>query len=409
MSPARSPLLKPLHVFESWQPVISGYTSRSRALIAAQIGAGGFEPRVLVTSRQGSYGQALIEPPEGLGDRVRLVSPSARENGLRRLRRFSMETRHLERAIEQMVIDHGADLIHVHWSGGIGRVAANVAARVGIPLVAEVRFDLAGAIMSETVRIPLPGLERVLRRHFEGHLKQAQAVIAASESLAAFLRSEFPGLTDRLSVVPNGVNPEVFRPGPPDPQLRASLGLEDKFVIGTTSNMLRYEGLDLLIKALAEVQHQLPHVQPLFVGAGTQSGQLQNLAQRLGVRATFTGLVPAAQVPAYLRLIHLFVVPRRDATITRHAGPIKLVEAMACGLAVLGSRLGDIATLLADGRGALVEPESVPALTSALMPLCQQSQTRQEMGRRAHQYAMAALNWDNAARIHRRIYEQVLP
>jgi len=389
--------------------VISGYTSRSRALIAAQIRAGGFEPRMLVTSRQGSYGQTLIEPPEGLEDRVRLLTPSAKEIGLRRLRRFYVETRHLERAIEQMVIDHGADLIHVHWSGGIGRAAANVAGRLGIPLVAEVRFDLAGAMMSETVRIPLPGLERVLRRHCEGHLKQAQAVIAASESLAAFLRGEFPELKDRLSVVPNGVNPDVFRPSPPDLQLRASLGLEDKFVIGTTSNMLRYEGLDLLIEALAEVQRQLPQVQGLFVGAGTQSGHLQKLARRQGVRATFTGLVPAAQVPAHLRLIDLFVVPRRDATITRHAGPIKLVEAMACGLAILGSRLGDIATLLADGRGALVEPESVPALTRALMTLCQQSQTRQEMGRRAHQYAIAELNWDTAARIHRGIYEQVLP
>lgn len=405
----RSLSLKPLHIFESWHPVISGYTSRSRALIAAQIRAGKFEPRVLVTSRQESYGEESIASLEGLEDRGRLVSPSFREQGLRRLRRFYVDPRHLERAIETMVIDHGADLIHVHWSAGIGQAAANVAARLGLPLVAEVRFDLAGAMMSETVRIPLAGLERALRRHFERHLRQAQAIIAASASLAAFLRSEFPGLSDRLSVVPNGVNHELFRPGPPDPQLRDKLGLKDKFVIGTTSNMLRYEGLDLLIRALVEVQRVLPHVQSLFVGAGSQCEHLQKLAHQLGVRATFTGWVPAAQVPDYLRLMDLFSVPRRNATITRHAGPIKLVEAMACGLPVVGSRLGDIATLLADGGGALGEPESVPALASALVTLCQQSETRREMGRRAHRYAVSELNWDTAARIHRRIYEQVLP
>jgi glycosyltransferase involved in cell wall biosynthesis len=402
------PPLKPLHIFESWHPVVSGYTSRSRALIAAQIHSGDFEPRVLVTSRQGTYGKTSIDSPDGLGDRIRYVCPSSKEIRWRRFRRFYVDSRHLELAIEKMVIDHGADLIHSHWSAGIGRAAANLASRLGLPLVAEVRFDLAGAFMSETVRFPLPGLERALRRHFERHLTQAQAVIAASDSLARFLRAEFPWLGDRLFVVPNGVDLERFRAGPPDPELRARLGLEGSCVIGTTSNMLRYEGLDLLIQGLVEAQRQVPNIQALFVGAGTQAEHLQKLAYQAGVRATFTGLVPAAQVPQYLRLIDLFVIPRRDATITRQASPIKLVEAMACGLAVVGSRLGDIEILLADGRGALVEPESVPALTKALVNLCQQGETRREMGRRAQRYAMSEFNWETAAKTHRRIYERAL-
>ncbi len=374
----------------------------------SQILAGGIEPRVLVTSRQGSYGKKTVEPITDIQDRYRLVAPSTREKLLRRFRRFYVDTGHMERAIEQMVVEHGADLIHVHWSAGIGQSAANVSAKLGLPLVAEVRFDLAGALMSETIRIPIPGLERPLRHHFEGHLKQASAVIAAGDSLAAFIRSEYPSLSDRLYAVPNGVNSELFRPGPPNPELRAKLGLEGKFVIGTTSNMLRYEGLDVLIRALAKLQRTTPSIHALFVGAGTQAENLQKLAQRLGVSATFTGLVPGAEVPRYLRLIDLYVIPRRDVTITRHAGPIKLVEAMACGRAVVGSRLGDIAQLLSEGRGAVVEPESVQALTTMLATLYKENKTRQEMGRRAHLYAKSQLNWANAAEIHRKVYERVL-
>ena len=374
----------------------------------SQILTGQFEPRVLVTSRQGSYGKDSIELLTGIEDRHRLVAPSNKEKLLRRFRRFQVDTAHLERSIEQMVADHGADLIHVHWSAGIGRAAANVSARLELPLVVEVRFDLAGAMMSETVRVPIPGLERALRHHFEGHLGQATAVIAAGDSLAAFITSEYPSLTDRLYVVPNGVNSELFRPGPPDSDLRAKLGLEGKFVIGTTSNMLRYEGLDVLIRALSELQRTTPAIHALFVGAGTQAENLQSLAQRLGVPVTFTGLVPGADVPEYLRLIDLYVIPRRDVTITRYAGPIKLVEAMACGLAVVGSRLGDIAPLLSEGRGAVVEPESVPALTAMLGTLARETETRLEMGRLAHLYARSQLNWASAAAIHKKIYERVL-
>ena len=123
---------------------------------------------------------------------------------------------------------------------------------------------------------------------------------------------------------------------------------------------------------------------------------------------TFTGLVPGADVPEYLRLIDLYVIPRRDVTITRYAGPIKLVEAMACGLAVVGSRLGDIAPLLSEGRGAVVEPESVPALTAMLGTLARETETRLEMGRLAHLYARSQLNWASAAAIHKKIYERVL-
>ena len=400
--------LRPLHVFESWRPVVSGYTTRSWELITAQIRASGFEPRILVTSRQDSYGKQAVDSMEGLGHRLRLVPPSPLEQRLRGLRRFQVDRGHLEQAIERAVAELDADLIHVHWSAGIGRAAANVARKLGLPLVAAVRFDLAGAMMSETVRVPVPGLERVLRNYFEGHLRQAQVVVAAGDSLTEFLKHERPDLADRLYSVSNGVNLQRFQPGPADPELRRKLGLDGKFVIGTTSNMLHYEGLDLFVQAMARVKQAIPDVHALFVGGGTQAEAVRRLADNLGVPATFTGLVPSTEVPSYLRLFDLYVIPRRDVTITRHAGPIKLVEAMASGRAVLGSRVGDISHLLAEGRGRLMEPDSVSALAAALINLASDPKTRAEMGCQARRYAETNLNWANAAQQHRAIYHRVL-
>jgi glycogen synthase len=388
--------------------VVSGYSSRSWEIISSQIAAGGIEPRVLVSSRQRTYGQDTLTPCEGLGGRLYAVPPSALESWARRLRPFQVHRRHLEEEITSAIEQSGADLIHVHWASGIGKAAAAVATRLNLPLVAEIRFDLAGAMMSETVRFSVPPLERTLRRYFDGHLTRANAVVAAGDSLAAFLRGERPDMANRIFAVPNGVDTEKFQPGQPSPGLMARLGLEGKFVVGSTSNMLRYEGLDLLVRSLKTLQREVPSVHALLVGGGTQLEQLQRQAGKLGVPVTFAGRVPAADVPELLRLFHVFVVPRRDVTITRFAGPIKLAEAMASGLPVVGSRVGDIPTLLADGRGVVVEPGSIVALARTLADFVADPDARLRMGERARAWTETHLRWSVAAETYREIYEMVL-
>ncbi|HEY3443283.1 MAG TPA: glycosyltransferase family 4 protein [Paludibaculum sp.] len=403
-----SKTIRPLHIFESWLPVVSGYTSRSWEIIAGQIAAASLEPRVLVSSRQQTYGQETLTSCEGLEGRLHAVRPSALESWTRRLRPFQIHRQHLERAIISAVEETGAELIHVHWSSGIGKAAAAAAKRLGLPLVAEIRFDLAGAVMSETVRLPAPPLERALRRYFDGHLDGADAIVAAGDSLAAFLRTERPELASRVFSVPNGVDSQRFQPGPADPDLLARLGLEGKFVVGSTSNMLRYEGLDLLLRSLEVVQRRVPMVHALLIGGGTQFEQLQVQARTTGVPVTFTDKVPADEVPQLLRLFNVFVIPRRDVTITRFAGPIKLVEAMASGLPIVGSRVGDIPTLLADGRGVVVEPDSIQALACTLADVATDAGGRARMGGLARAWTETHLRWSGAADRYRELYEMVL-
>jgi glycosyltransferase involved in cell wall biosynthesis len=178
--------------------------------------------------------------------------------------------------------------------------------------------------------------------------------------------------------------------------------------VGTTSNMLHYEGLDLLILALAKAQQAGVPVHGLFVGGGPCAAALRQQAEALGVPATFVGRVPAAQVPGWLRRMDLFVVPRRDLTITRFAGPIKLVEAMAAGLPIVGSRIGDIEPLLTNGRGLLIKAGWVEALAEAVIELAGQPDRRAALGRLAREYALSHLRWSSAADRHREAYARAL-
>ena len=400
--------LRVLHVVESWRPKVSGYTTRSWDLVTAQVPAAGIEPYVLVTSRQRSYGVSDVEVPPELEGRVEALSPSPLEQSLRRVRGFFVDGRHLERMIVAACRKHDIGLIHGHWSSGIGVAAARAAQALGLPFVAEVRFDLAGAVMTETVRAPVALLERTLRRRFERHLRHADAVVAASFSLADLLRETFPALAARMTVVPNGADCTTFRPGSKDPALLRQLGLEGQLVIGSTSNMLRYEGLDLLLEALPDVRAQIPDVHVLLVGDGTQQERLRRLATQRDLPVTFTGRVPMADVPRYLHLMDLFAVPRRPAAITRYASPIKVTEAMAAGLPVVGSRVGDVPALLGESRGVLVEPGSVDELARALIDLAGDAQERQAMGQRARRWTEQHLSWHDVASLYETVYRQAI-
>ncbi|WP_423823484.1 glycosyltransferase family 4 protein [Salinisphaera sp. SPP-AMP-43] len=398
-----------LHVVETWAPVSSGYTRRGWQIVAAQAATGVCEPYVLVSSRQMTYGHQTAEMPAGAAvDSARVVAPSRFERGVRRLRPYQISAGVLADAIVATCHEWQIDIIHCHWSSAIGAAARRAAERTGCALVGEVRFDLAGAMMSETIRRPVPGLETLLRTRFDRYLLGADAIVAASHSLARLISCSQPLRKAPVEVMPNAVDTERFQP---DPQaaagLRASLGLEAAFVVGSTTNMLRYEGLDVLLEAIARLSPRLPGLCVVLVGGGTQYEALARQAEARGLPVRFVGRVAAEAVPAYLNLFDLFVVPRREAAVTRHASPIKLVEAMACGVPAVGSALGDIPDILAGGGGRSIPPDDPVALAQAICDFARDDTQRAKAARRAREWALAQPDWLALAERYGALYEQV--
>jgi len=231
-------------------------------------------------------------------------------------------------------------LVHAH--GSRGALYAGLAGRwLGVPLVWHVRVDDRD-----------PWLDPVLTR-------LASAIVVNSAATAARLSARAV-TAGKLTIVPNGVDLARFSPKPPDPALRATLGLDPTLpVVGFFGRLERRKGVDVLLDAAARVHTKLP-VTFLLVGDGPMAAPLATRTTAAGIPARLVGW--RGDVPDLMRLCAVVVLPSRQEAFGR-----VLIEAMAAGVPVVATAVGGIPEVCVDGVTALlVPPEDPDALAVAI-------------------------------------------
>jgi phosphatidyl-myo-inositol dimannoside synthase len=215
-----------------------------------------------------------------------------------------------------------------------------------------------------------PGLNRLYarRRH---RLSQADRIFAVSTATAAELCRVFDINPQRITVLPNGVDLTRFNQLTPDEPLRTQLGLTGKRVLITVSRLVPRKGIDRMIEALPAIAAAIPDIQYLIIGDGDQREELRWLAATCGLtdRITFAGEVPQEQVPRYLALAELFVMPNRRLANGEEDGfGLVFLEANACGLPVIGGRAGGVPEAVVHGEtGLLVDGTSTSDVAAAVI------------------------------------------
>lgn len=210
------------------------------------------------------------------------------------------------------------------------------------------------------------------------------------------------GYAGPYQVIPQfGVDPDLFAPPPTRDPGRA-------FIIGSANRRLAPEkGVDLLLRAAAE----LPGVWRLHVaGEGPALPSLRRLADELGIaaRVHFDGPIPSTQVPAYLRELDALVLTSRTLPSWKEQFGRVLVEAMACGVPVIGSRSGEIPHVIGDA-GLTVPEEDIDALRNGLLQLMQDDALRRELSRRGRQRVLERFTQAQIAAATVDVYRRMLP
>uniref|UniRef100_UPI0003791EC8 glycosyltransferase n=1 Tax=Pseudomonas asplenii TaxID=53407 RepID=UPI0003791EC8 len=275
---------------------------------------------------------------------------------------------------------------------------AKLALTLNAPLVTE--YNGSEVWISQNWGTPVAHLE--LSEQVERlNLQAADLIVVVSE----VLRQELLGrglAAERILVNANGVDPITFHPDINATDLRRTLGLEGKTVIGFIGTFGPWHGTEELVEAfallLANQRHRRDDLRLLLVGQGARHAAALELAKRLGVlgQCLFTGQVAQQQAPDYLACCDLLAaphVPNPDGT-PFFGSPTKLFEYMAMGRPIVASALGQIQEVLQHGGSAwLVEPGQPAALAEGLAYVLEQPQLGRSLGERARQEVLQHHTW----------------
>lgn len=271
-------------------------------------------------------------------------------------------------------------IVHTHTSkaGFVGRLAAWMA---GVPVVIhQPHGHIFYGYWSRARTALFVGLERVA-----AHWTDTIVTLTPHEVEEHLERGI--GRPAQFKVVPSGVPTQALRAAaPPREEARARLGLPpEAFVIAGVGRLVPIKGFDLLVEALAEVSARVPETHVLLIGDGAERPALEARAAALGVggRLHITGSV--IDVMGRLAGADVLAAPSRNEGMGR-----VLVEAMALGLPVVGTRVGGIADVILDREcGLLVPPDDVAALAAALAELGSDAALRTKLGAGARPRAEA--------------------
>ena len=271
------------------------------------------------------------------------------------------------------------DLLHAYFLVQAGFVTAYAGKYLQVPSVVSARGnDLERAVFDPS-----------RAAHILYALRNASAVTANASELARKARALVPGL--HVGVIPNGVDTDRFRPALRNNALAESLNLINRGragqawrVIGFAGELREKKGLHPLLGAYAQVIKQLPAAL-LIVGevrAGEDSRALEEFRQlHPECHIIVTGTMPAGDMPAYYSVMDVFVQPS-----LRDGLPNALLEAMACGKAVIGTTAGGIPDILTDGvNGRIVSTNHTEDLAETIRDLLADEEQRRRLGMAACQ------------------------
>lgn len=292
---------------------------------------------------------------------------------------------HAQRRLGTDLAEFQPDLIYERYSL-FGYAGAELARQLGVPFLLEVNSPLRDE-QSKYRRLVLQQTAGEMERTI---FLAADVILAVSEPLAEYVRQL--GLpADRVTVLPNAVNPELFHPSVSAETIRSRYGLEGKSVVGFVGSLKPWHDVDTLVAATRLLADRTEQAHLLVVGDGP--GRAVG-----GAHVTYTGAVDHEVVPNFLAAMDVVVVPYPTQGET-YFSPLKLFEAMAMAKPVVGAKIGQVGELLADDEnGLLYEPGNPHDLAAKLEQILQREDRGASLGIAARQWVVANHTWEGNAR-----------
>jgi glycosyltransferase involved in cell wall biosynthesis len=225
-------------------------------------------------------------------------------------------------------------------------------------------------------------------------IKNAETAIALNKDMKRAMQDIY---NRDIVIVPNGINLSDY---PDDPCLKDSATHRNGILyVGRLSPV---KGVEYLIRSMKHVHDEIPDAILILIGSGKEREQLTTLSIQLGIQnyVQFIGLVSRDKVRTFMQQADIFVLPSLSEGI-----PNVILEAMACGLPIIASRVGGIPDLITNGKnGYLVEAKDTSDLADKIILLLSDETLRKKISdnNRLH---IKKYSWENVISELEKIYE----
>lgn len=312
----------------------------------------------------------------------------------------------LEKQVIRILEKEKFDLIHAHSPALCGLAASRAATAAGIPFVYEIRSFWEDGLPQKPT-----SLRYRLTRFLETFVvRGAQSVVGISRPILNDLASR--GISEqKLVLVPNGVDVARFVPRDYDHALAGKLGLTNTPTLGFIGTLFPWEGLPWLVRAMVALHQRGLSCKLLIIGDGAEAEAVRSTIQQERAEdfVSYLGRVPHEDVERYYSVLDILVYPRPSCRITEMVTPLKPLEAMALGKAVLGSNVGGIRELVeSEKTGLLFEPGGIDDFCRQAIRLLRDENLRSCLGANARARVCAESSWRAVTERYREAYEMAL-
>jgi mannosyltransferase len=224
-------------------------------------------------------------------------------------------------------------------------------------------------------------------------IRRMDAIIATSDFSASYLKRE-------ASVIPHGVDIDIYRPASDRAAAFAESGLPGRYAIGCFGRVRAQKGSDVFVEAMCRLLPRFPDFAAVIVGAVTPeqmpfAAELRKRIEAAGLasRIVITGELPIEEVQRWYQRVTIYAFTSRNEGFG-----LTLIEAMAAGTALVAARAGAAELVVENGvTGVLVPPGDADALVAALEPLMRDPERAAAIGERARQRVLEKFSLDAEA------------
>lgn len=288
------------------------------------------------------------------------------------------------------------EMIHAHWVLPQGFVSVFLKKIFKMPVIVTIHgSDL------------FPLKNWLFRSMQEFVVKNVDSVTVNSPAARNELIKRFPYYKNKIQIIPMGIDTNLFKKR----AIRKPSKYSNDRLLLFVGRLSDQKGLQYLIDAMPHIIKDEPAAKLLIVGEGSYKKTLNEMiiSRNLTMNVEFIGPLAHDDTSYYYNIADIFVMPSLSNKTGTESLGLALLEAMASGCAVIGTRVGGIPYTIKDGyNGLLIEQKNSNELSKAIINLLQDKKKSERMGKNAARIVRKKYSWEKVSQEFMKIYKKMV-